>query len=71
MHKVCLSEQRLELMDLFQVSDNETLAQIDVREDGVATWSKPGGLEVTETNVTFCSIEKELDNVSTLQRSLL
>ena len=43
MHKACLSEQRLELMDLFRVSDNETLAQIDVREDGVATWSKPGG----------------------------
>ena len=44
-HKVCLAEQREELMALFQLTDNETLAQIDVLEDGVATWSKPDGTQ--------------------------
>ena len=42
-HKSCLSEQRAELASLFGVSDNETLAQIEVAEDGLATWTKAGG----------------------------
>ena len=43
MHKSCLSEQRAVLMTLFGVSDNETLAQIEVAEDGLATWTKADG----------------------------
>ena len=42
-HKSCLSEQRAELTSLFGVSDNETLAQIEVAEDGLATWTKADG----------------------------
>ena len=54
MHKACLSEQRDQLMELFRVSDNETLAQIEVAEDGLATWTKPGpGMEQGWTNLVL------------------
>ncbi len=64
MHKVCVADRIGELMNVFQVS-NETAAEIEVNDDGVATWIPPGGGEedVITHNVTVCSLAKELDNV--------
>ena len=53
MHKACLAEQREELMDIFQLTDNETLSQINVFEDGVATWSKPDGTQERHSRPTL------------------